>query len=171
MKKIIPLAFLTAVILMAACNKIDNNVNKDPKQDNYATVGDPFSKEDGPIEITTTVGHDISECNNSCTIVNGIPGHVDCQGSGEACLITIRIWPVGGQPKGGTFNAVVDTVWSLTTEDYFNMPDRSLTVLNAPTENEAYLNIPAQLVYRDTVTQQFTFTGLFFSATAAYTND
>lgn len=65
MKKIIPLAFLTAVILMAACNKVDNNVNMNPKSDNYATVGNSFSKEDGPIDITITAGHNISECNNS----------------------------------------------------------------------------------------------------------
>ena len=66
---------------------------------------------------------------------------------------------------------VVDTVWNLTTEDYFNMPDRSLTVLDAPSEDRRYLNIPAQMVYRDSVTKQFTFMGLFFSNTAAYTNN
>jgi len=171
MKKIIPLAFLTAVILMAACNKIDNNVNMNPKPDNYATVGNSFSKEDGPIEITMTAGHDASECNNSCIILNGVPGHADCQGRGDACVITIRIWPVGGQPKGETFNVAVDTVWNLTTEDYFNMPDRSLTVLDAPSEDRRYLNIPAQMVYRDSVTKQFTFMGLFYSDKAVYTND
>lgn len=171
MKKIIPFAILTVVILMAACNKFDNNVNMNLKPNNYATVDNSFSKEGGSIEITYTVGHTPSECNNSCTIVNGIPGHADCQGRGDACVITIRIWPVGGQPKGETFNVVVDTVWNLTTEDYFNMPDRSLTVLDAPSENQAYLNIPAQLVYCDTVTQQFTFTGLFFSEDAAYENN
>lgn len=156
---------------MAACNKIDNNVNMNPKPDNYATVGNSFSKEDGPIEITMTAGHDASECNNSCIILNGVPGHADCQGRGDACVITIRIWPVGGQPKGETFSAVVDTVWSLTTEDCFNMPDRSLTVLDAPSEDRRYLNIPAQMVYRDSVTKQFTFMGLFYSDKAVYTNN
>ena len=134
-------------------------------------MGDSSSKEDGkPIVITYTVGHDISECGNSCITENGVPGHADCQGPGNACVVTIQLWPIGGQPKGETFSAVVDTVWSLTTEDYFNMPDRSLTVLDAPSENQAYLNIPAQLVYRDSVTHQFTFTGLFYSNTAAYSN-
>lgn len=79
--------------------------------------------------------------------------------------------PDCGQPKGETFNVVVDTVWGLTTEEYFNMPDRSLTVLDAPSENQAYLNIPAQLVYRDSATRQFTFTGFFYSDKAAYGNN
>ena len=82
----------------------------------------------------------------------------------------IPFWPIGGQPKGETFSAVVDTVWSLTTEDYFNMPDRSLAVLDAPSEDKRFLNIPAQLIFRDSVTHQFTFTGLFYSNTAAYSN-
>ena len=169
MKKIIPLTFLAAVIVMTACNKIDNNVNLNPKPSNYATVENFSSKETGkPIVITFTVGHDASECGNSCITENGVPGHADCQGFGDDCVVTIQIWPIGGQPKGETFSAVVDTLWSLTTEDFFNMPNRSLTVLDAVSENAAYLNIPAQLVFRDTVTQLFTFTGLSFTNRPLY---
>ena len=158
-------------MMMASCKKIDNPVCNALKPDNYATVGGSSAKEGGkPIEITFTAGHNGSECNYACIISNGIPSLVDCQGSGNACVVTIRLWPIGGQPKGETFNAVVDTVWSLTMEDYFNMPNRSLTVLNTSSEDKRFLNIPAQMVYRDSVTQQFTFTGLFFSDTAAYSN-
>lgn len=171
MKKSNVLVLLAATILMVGCNKMDNNVTKNPKPDNYATVGTPLSKEGGkPIEITISVGHNANEC-TGCIYSNGHLGHADCQGWGDACVITIRLWPIGGQPKGGTFSAVVDTVWSLTTEDFFNMPDRSLTVLDATSENQAYLNIPAQLVYRDSLTHQFTFTGLFYSDKAAYCNN
>lgn len=170
MKKSNVFILLAAAILMVACNKVDNNGNNGLKPDNYATTYGLSKEEGSPIEITYRVGHSIEEC-NGCIYGNGIPGHADCQGWGDACVVTIRIWPIGGQPKGGTFSVVVDTVWSLTSEDYFNMPNRSLTVLDAPSENEAYLNIPAQLAYRDSVTQQFTFTGLFFSETPEYTNN
>ena len=170
--KRITFVLVLAVMIMAACNKVETSVYHDPKPDNYATMGLVSSKEDGkPIVITYAVGHDASECGNACITQNGVPCHADCQGFGEACVITIQIWPIGGNPKGATFSAVIDTVWSLTTEDFFNMPDRSLAVLDAPSENARYLNIPAQLVFRDTVTQQFTFTGLFFSEDAVYTND
>jgi len=164
---------VSAVMMMASCKKIDNPVCNALKPDNYATVGGSSAKEGGkPIEITFTAGHNGSECNYACIISNGIPSHVDCQGWGDACVVTIRIWPIGGgQPKGETFNAVVDTVWSLTTEDCFNMPERSLTVLNASSEKGSFLNIPAQTVYRDSVTQQFTFMGLFYSDKAVYTNN
>lgn len=160
-----------SLMVMSACEKTDRANGCGAQPENYATFGKNLSKEGGkPIEITYRVGHTASDCNNSCIIANGVPSHADCQGSGNACVVTIRLWPIGGQPKGGTFNAVVDTVWSLTTEDYFNMPNRSLTVLNTSSEDKRFLNIPAQQVYRDSVTQQFTFTGLFFSDTAAYSN-
>ena len=58
----------------------------------------------------------------------------------------------------------------MTSEDFFVMPDRSLNYTDE-NNNRIFLNIPAQQVYRDSVTQQFTFTGLFFSNTAAYTNN
>ena len=155
---------------MAACNKVETPVCYDPKLDNYAIVGNLFSKDDGkPIEITITAGHSSEVC-NGCIYVNGVPGHADCQGFGDDCVVTIRIWPIGGQPKGATFSAVVDTVWSLTTEDFFNMPDRSLNYTDE-NNNRMYLNIPAQLVFRDSVTQQFTFTGLFFTDDPEYSND
>ena len=173
MKSNLVIILVMSLMVMSACDKTIRSSSYGPLPENYAMFGESFSKENGkPIEITYRVGHDISACNGSCIIVNGVPSHEDCQGYGDACVITIRIWPIGGgQPKGETFSAVVDTVWSLTTEDFFNMPDRSLAVLDAPSENARYLNIPAQLVFRDSVTQQFTFTGLFFSEDAVYTND
>ena len=171
MKRNIFLISMMAALIITGCDKTSVSNHNRPASDNYATIGKSSSKESGkPIEITYSVGHDISEC-NGCIYINGELGHADCQGGGNACLVRIRIWPIGGQPKGETFNVVVDTVWGLTTEDFFNMPNRSLTVLDATSENQAYLNIPAQLVYRDSVTHQFTFTGLFYSDKAAYCNN
>ena len=60
--------------------------------------------------------------------------------------------------------------FGLTSADFFLMPDRSLSYTDE-NNNRIFLNIPEQLVYRDTTTLQFTFTGLFFSTTAAYNND
>ena len=60
--------------------------------------------------------------------------------------------------------------FGLTTEDFFLMPDRSLNYTDED-NNRIFLNIPGQLLFRDTATQQFTFTGLFFSDEPAYSND
>jgi hypothetical protein len=50
------------------------------------------------------------------------------------------------------------------------MPDRSLNYTDE-NNNRVFLNVPAQLVFRDSVTRQFTFTGLFITSTPAYSNN
>ena len=82
----------------------------------------------------------------------------------------IRIWPIRGQATSTPFSAVVDTLWDVTSEDYYNMPDRSLNYTDE-NNNRMFLNIPEQLVFRDSATRQFTFTGLFITSTPAYSNN
>ena len=60
--------------------------------------------------------------------------------------------------------------FGLTSADFFLMPDRSLNYTDE-NNNRMYLNIPEQLVFRDSVTRQFTFTGLFFTDDPEYTNE
>ncbi len=81
-------------------------------------------------------------------------------GDGHICLTSAA---VSLNQVGADLTATTTDTFGLTSEDFFNMPDRSLNYTDE--------NIPAQQVYRDSVTQQFTFTGLFFSNTAAYTNN
>ncbi len=51
------------------------------------------------------------------------------------------------------------------------MPDRSLYFYTDEKDNLVFLNIPEQMVYRDSTTLQFTLTGLFLTNTPAYSND
>ena len=88
-------------------------------------------------------------------------------GDGHICLTSAA---VSLNQVGADLTATTTDTFGLTSEDFFNMPDRSLNYTDE-NNNRIFLNIPAQQVYRDSVTQQFTFTGLFFSNTAAYTNN
>ncbi len=88
-------------------------------------------------------------------------------GDGHICLTSAA---VSLNQVGADLTATTTDTFGLTTEDFFVMPDRSLNYTDE-NNNRIFLNIPAQQVYRDSVTQQFTFTGLFFSNTAAYTNN
>jgi hypothetical protein len=67
------------------------------------------------------------------------------------------------------YATTVDT-FGFTDLDVLNMPSRSFS-LEIDEGEYTYLNIPAQLVFRDTATQQFTFSGLFFTTVPEYTND
>ena len=88
-------------------------------------------------------------------------------GDGNYCATTAA---VQFQINGPVFSATTTDTFDLTTENFFLMPNRSLDYTDDK-NNHYYLNIPAQMVYRDTATLQFTFTGLFFSNSPAYEND
>ena len=112
------------------------------------------------------MGHDAKGC-PGCILYNGRYIHVDCQGHGTACHVSATVML---NQSGADVTAVTVDTFDLTSENFFAMPDRSLEYIDANNE-KIYLNIPAQTVYRDTATLQFTFTGLYFSSTAAYSNN
>jgi hypothetical protein len=72
---------------------------------------------------------------------------------------------------GSDITATTTDTFDLTSEDFFLMPDRSLYYATDVNNNRIYLNIPEQMLYRETATKQFTLTGLFFTNTPAYSNN
>lgn len=99
-------------------------------------------------------------------MVNGQTVHVNCMGQGNYCA---TIAAVQLQQVGTAITATTTDTFGLTSLDFFLMPDRSLGFKDDK-GNQVFLNIPEQMVYRDTATLQFTFTGLFYSNTAAFDN-
>ncbi len=99
-------------------------------------------------------------------MMDGHPIHVNCMGAGDECanMVAVQL-----QQIGTAVTATTTDTFDLTTEDFFLMPDRSLNYTDE-NNNRIFLNIPGQMVYRDTTTLQFTFTGLFFSEGPAYSN-
>ena len=114
--------------------------------------------------MLSEVGHDGAKC-PGCVLEGGQLIHVDCQGDGHSCTLSsnVNLFTVGG-----TIVAVTTDTVGLTSEDFFNMPARSLSTGEGG--NSAYLNIPPQLVERDTATLQFTLTGLFYTNKPEYNN-
>ena len=110
------------------------------------------------------LGHDGSKC-PGCLLINGKWSHVDCQGVGSACNKVTSV-ALSYDIDNRLIATTLDTT-GLTELDFLNMPEESYALEIAPGVY-SYLNIPAQLVYRDTATQQFTFTGLSFSERALY---
>ena len=122
------------------------------------------AKTDNQYWMICAIGHDGSKC-PGCVTINGKRVHIDCQGEGHECQKATRIllqWSVDSVLSATT----LDT-FDLTNLDIFNMPARSLS-LEIDEGVYSYLNIPSQLVYRDTTTLQFTFTGLSFTSRPLY---
>lgn len=124
-------------------------------------------KESGLYSLRVNVGHNSSDCKGACIQINGTPTHVDCQGFGHCCQL---LTSVSLAQMGTAITATTTDTFDLTSEDFFLMPDRSLNYTDEK-GRRIFLNIPGQMVYRDTATLQFTFTGLFFSERAAFSNN
>lgn len=113
------------------------------------------------------VGHEAKGC-PGCTMIGGRLMHVPCHSHGKVCQ---KSSSVTLQSSGGSITATTTDTFGLTSDDFFNMPDRSLYYYTDEDNNRIYLNIPEQLVFRDSTTRQFTFTGLFFTNVPEYSND
>lgn len=157
--------FMIVSCLGTSCQK--ESTNRPLRETNYAKAVNQESKTAQDYIIVSDMGHEASSC-DGCIIINGKLVHCDCQGYGTACRVSSN---VSLYSSGNSAYIVTTDTFGLTDQDFFNMPSRSLFVKYDEKNNEVWLNIPAQLVYRDSVTLQFTLNGLYYSASAAYDND
>lgn len=167
MKKTYLLSIVTAIVfLLQSCAKMDDNRNDSNLSANRVIPMETETKESNYL-FAIIIGHLSKDCGGRCVTINGVNYHFDCMGEGHVCN---RAVAVSLHQVGSAVTAVTVDTFDLTSENFFAMPDRSLEYIDANNE-KIYLNIPAQTVYRDTATLQFTFTGLYFSNSAAYSNN
>ena len=160
------LIFATALWLCQSCEKTPGS--KDGGLDLTNRVIPMSTESKGTAYLLTmNIGHLATDCGGRCITINGKPYHIDCMGDGHVCLHSAAVTL---NQSGTAVTATTTDTFGLTSEDFFLMPDRSLSYTDE-NNNRIFLNIPEQLLFRDSTTQQFTFTGLFFSARPVYSND
>ncbi len=167
MKKAFTLT-LVAAILFGACDKESHKtVVSEQSQSLNSIIELPNNgeKANSTFLLSSYFGHSGSGC-NGCVQIDGNVIHVDCMGVGNACATSSV---VNLQQVGSSISITTTDTFNLTSENFFLMPNRSLDYMDQ-SGLHSYLNIPTQLVYRDTTTLQFTFTGLYFSSKPAYGN-
>ena len=166
MKKALTLTLLAALLLYA-CEKEDTQtVTHEQSLNRVIALPDDGKTGNSTALLAMAIGHRSNDC-KGCIMMNGHVFHIDCMGNGNYCA---TIAAVQLQQIGTAVTATTTDTFDLTSEDFFLMPDRSLNYTDEK-GRRIFLNIPEQIVYRDTATLQFTFTGLFFSETAAYSNN
>jgi hypothetical protein len=165
------LLILLAIVLIAfSCNKNDvisssgllsnNESNDDPKSNEFTwvTSGENHSKFlYGKIQIS--VGHNASDCGNKCVKILGEQGHVDCRGYGNVCS---RIVDVQFAYNNGVSLILVDTAAFGDDLDYL-IPDRTLFISNPQNNTDFWLNIPEQLLVRNSTGVPFVIYDVWFS--------
>lgn len=166
MKKLLTLT-LIAALLFGACEKEEKQTaTYEQTRNRVITLSNDEKTGSSTYLLTLGLGHSGKDC-NGCVMVRGRFVHVNCMGTGDDCLRTAAVQL---QQVGTEISATTTDTFDLTSDDFFLMPDRSLSYTDEK-NNRIFLNIPEQMVYRDTTSMQFTFTGLFFSETAAYSNN
>ena len=162
-KNIVTISLLT--LLITACNQGNDFGYKD----NRVVESQTIDKSNAILTCIITVGHSVSDCNNSCISVNGQRIHVDCQGEGHLCRLYAHLSIT--QSADCTYIATTTDTLDLTDQLFFNMPARSLCTQANLSGKSTWLNIPAQVSYRDSTTRQFTLTGLFYTDYQYYNNN
>lgn len=166
MKKVLTLTLL-AVMLLGACEKEENLVaTHEQSRNRVIALPNDGKTGNSTYLFALGVGHSGKDC-KGCMMLDGHLVHINCIGAGDDCWRTAAVQL---QQVGTEISATTTDTFDLTSDDFFLMPDRSLNYTDEK-NNRIFLNIPEQIVYRDTATLQFTFTGLFFSETAAYSNN
>jgi len=166
MKKALTLTLLAALLLYA-CEKEDTQtVTYEQSLNRVIALPDDGKTGNSTALLAMAIGHSSNDC-KGCIMMNGHVFHIDCMGNGNYCA---TIAAVQLQQIGTDVTATTTDTFDLTSEDFFLMPNRSLNYTDEK-GNRIFLNIPEQMVYRDTTSLQFTFTGLSFSETAAYSNN
>lgn len=134
---------------------------------NYATEVVSNQKSGTLYNVGFLVGHPGTNC-PGCVTINGVSTHVPCQGYGNACSTNAVLNVI---PATATlYTGITQDSTDLTSEEFFNMPARSLYMGLDNAGAPHWLNIPAQLSIRDSVTRLFTFQGLYFSDQQIYKN-
>jgi len=142
-------------------------VNRAVYCENRLVRTDDDAKTETQYLMICLMGHDGANC-PGCITLNDKRMHIDCQGEGSACRKASAV-ALSYDIDNNLIATTVDT-FGLTDLDVLNMPSRSFA-LEIDEGVYSYLNIPAQLVYRDSVTLQFTFTGLSFTGRPLYGNN
>ena len=163
MKKVLTLTLLAAALLGACEKEGAQTATHERTLNRVIALPDDGKTGNSTVLLAISIGHDGKNC-KGCVYENGTLCHMDCMGEGNYCATATSVHL---QQTGPIVTATTTDTFDLTSEDFFLMPSRSLEYVDEK-GNHLFLNIPSQMVYRDTATLQFTFTGLSFSNTALY---
>jgi len=172
MKKLNLLVMFAIVLIAISCNKSEvvtsttkNEGNDYPKQ-NYATWISSSENQSKfwYLKIAITIGHNASDCGNKCVKIFGEQGHIDCRGFGNVCT---KIVDVGVQFSMGQNGE--DIMLILNDTDVFgetlvyDFPDRTFFITNPLNNKDLWLNVPEQLLLRDSIGLPFVIRDIWFS--------
>ena len=166
-------------IIAASCVKENETANKAPKQACTTTAVKIAASSlkttpgfTGSYVLYSRAGHNSSECGGGCVYAGGVRKHLNCQGFGSSCGLKASVCISKlDVDSSNNYVAIGLNDFEPTDEDAFYMPARSFYIEDETTENGYYwLNIPEQVLVRDTLSNQFLYYNLSFTEDALFEN-
>ena len=181
MKKVLSLvaAISFAIVLISSCQKDNvtvNNSSNEVKSNSLAekTGGLKSTGFEGGYNLSSVVGHSSTDCGNACIMINGIPGHIDCQYWGSKCSFTANVNVIKTNPRNPSdpyYFATGTSAYQPTDDSIFFMPNRSFMIKNGNYINGyIWLNIPEQKLVRNSTNNLFTYYNITFTTNQLFIN-
>jgi len=171
MKKLKFSFFLCVFALIAiSCNKSEESSSSDSnsnteisisKQNEATWIPSGENSKKWWLILKFCVGHTSEQCGGRCLKFFGENYHADCRGLGNVCNLTSCVEVA----EDFTLDEVVLILKDLDlfgSFEIFPFPDRSLMITNPQNNTELWLNIPEQVLYKDS-TLQVVFQNVWFS--------
>ena len=139
--------------IICACDKSEkvtfSDLNINNQKQNEATW---IHRNDGskglPISLKFVIGHTANQCGNACMMIFGQLVHVDCRGFGNICNHTVSAEVFDDLVNNElTLKIIGDDIFG--EFEIFPFPDRCFYITNPQNNLELWLNIPEQVLLKD----------------------
>jgi len=149
-----------AIITSGIDSDNESNENIHKNEATWITSGEEGSKW-WIFKFKISIGHTAADCGNKCVMAFGEFGHIDCRGFGEVCNHTTTAKLI--QSTGGALMLVLEDPDIFGDELDFLFPDRALYITNPQNNTDLWLNIPEQVLLRDSNGVPFEILDIWFS--------
>jgi hypothetical protein len=170
------IAMTSCAIIILSCNKSENfslakppSGNDDNLRQNSATWTYSENSKKGKLSWKIFVGHSVSDCGGKCIKLFGELGHIDCVGIGNVCSQSVECSIEPGD-EDDDFILILDDNNALGAFLEYPFPDRSLMITNPQNNTDLWLNIPEQILIRESEEVPFVVYDAWFSEIAELEN-
>ena len=167
--KLLMVAVLAATFF--SCNKNaetslsdwNNSTERDHLKQNEATWIYSHDASKGLFfKLKFFLGHTAAQCGNRCVTFLGESFHIDCRGFGNNCVQNISA-KVIEDPLTGELQLIFMDDEIFDEFEIFPFPDRCFFITNPQNNLELWLNIPEQLLSKDSIVTEIVIQNAWFS--------
>lgn len=158
------------MLFVFSCSKSDvisssnfnaNNENIEMKQNEATWISNHDHSKGFLLNLKFFIGHTAEQCGNRCVKILGVPMHLDCRGFGNICnhIVNVEV----ATDMYDDLILILTDLDSFGDFEEFQFPDRSFFITNPQNNTELWLNIPEQVLCRNSSDTSIIMCNIWFS--------